>query len=308
MSDISDLLQESSRVNADQFLKRLEEAKLQIAHEHKTGRLGAGSIQAGLIALPPNGKAIFIGDLHGDLAAVRQVLTSPDVVSGGRLPADELLVFLGDYGDRGAFSAEVYYVALALKAQFPENVVLLRGNHEGPRDMPFRPYDLPRQFTERFGARGEEVHRAVQELHDRLYHALLVEDRYLVVHGGVPSAATHLNELAQARELHPRAPHLEELLWNDPREVMRGTAPSWRGYGKYFGADVTARLLELTGTTTLIRGHEPCEGVRVNHGGRVLTLFSCKAAYGNSVAAYLPIDLTHEPYSGSELAERASWF
>ena len=42
------------------------------------------------------------------------------------------LIFLGDYGDRGDKSAEIYYIILKLKLAFPEQVVLLRGNHEAP--------------------------------------------------------------------------------------------------------------------------------------------------------------------------------
>ena len=39
-----------------------------------------------------------------------------------------VLVFLGDYGDRGSF--EVFMPLLELKLMFPDQVWLLRGNHE----------------------------------------------------------------------------------------------------------------------------------------------------------------------------------
>ena len=39
-----------------------------------------------------------------------------------------VLVFLGDYGDRGSF--EVFMPLLELKLMFPNQVWLLRGNHE----------------------------------------------------------------------------------------------------------------------------------------------------------------------------------
>jgi len=40
------------------------------------------------------------------------------------------LVFLGDYSDRSFYGAEVLYTVMRLKVENPDNVTLLRGNHE----------------------------------------------------------------------------------------------------------------------------------------------------------------------------------
>ena len=60
-------------------------------------------------------------------------------------PQDQNYLFLGDYVDRGIFGVEVMQLLLSLKINFPENIVLLRGNHES------------RNMTENFTFRNEVI-------------------------------------------------------------------------------------------------------------------------------------------------------
>jgi serine/threonine protein phosphatase 1 len=71
------------------------------------------------------GRTFAIGDIHGDLAALQTLFA--------RLPAlvaDDTVVFLGDYVDRGPDSAGVVAWVRELAATSPAKVVALRGNHE----------------------------------------------------------------------------------------------------------------------------------------------------------------------------------
>ncbi|MEM2897343.1 MAG: hypothetical protein QXG01_07250, partial [Candidatus Bathyarchaeia archaeon] len=108
-----------------------------------------------------------------------------------------------------------------------------------------------------------------------------------------------------ANQTHPKTTHLEEILWSDPCEGIVGTLPSPRGAGKLFGKDVTKRVLDSLGVKTLIRGHEPCmDGVKVNHDGRILTIFSRKGhPYHNLNAAYLKLKTDLKVMDACELIE-----
>jgi protein phosphatase len=94
---------------------------------------------------------------------------------------------------------------------------------------------------------------------------------------------------------------MEELLWNDPIEHINYGLDweySRRGYGKHFGIEISRKWLKASATKLVIRGHEPCQGFKINHEGKILTLFSCREAYPNFGAAYLRI-------SGDELVKLA---
>ena len=111
---------------------------------------------------------------------------------------DAYMVFLGDYGDRGAYSAEVYYVVLSLKLAYPNQVILLRGNHEGPKALLAYPHDLPLQLQHRFPNDWKTIYDKMFTLFDLLYNAVYVEGRYLMVHGGVSPQIRSLDDLAKA--------------------------------------------------------------------------------------------------------------
>lgn len=115
-----------------------------------------------------------------------------------------------------------------------------------------------------------------------------------MLHGGVPSKARNLEDVALAHERHPAESHLEEILWSDPADGIKGIHPSPRGAGEIFGEDVTEAFLSNLNVPFLVRGHEPAmEGYRVSHGGKVLTLFSRKGSpYFNRHGAYLTFDLS----------------
>jgi hypothetical protein len=128
--------------------------------------------------------------------------------------------------------------------------------------------------------------------------ATVVKDKLLIVHGGLPSeegaAISFRESIAFAQQSQVSNSVLEELLWNDPVPIdkTRSEQMSRRGVGRYFGPCVTRNWLQATGTVAVVRGHEACQGFRLDHDNKVMTLFSCNGLYPNSAAAYLIVNAT----------------
>jgi protein phosphatase len=251
----------------------------------------------------PKGEVLVIGDLHGDLQSLQTILMKSDYIVKMAKDKDARLVFLGDYGDRGPDSVEAYYTILKLKLEFPNQTFLLRGNHEGPDALLAYPHDLPQQFEFKFGEKWTEAYARIRELFHFFYNAVKVENRFLMVHGGLPAKIKDISQLARTNRNRSGESDLEDLLWNDPDDEIQGTAPSPRGAGKLFGKDVTQTVLDTFGVKILIRGHEPAiEGYKINHEGKVLTLFSRKGPpYFNTSGAYLEVPLAENFENATQL-------
>jgi protein phosphatase len=295
------LVKASLKVDLDEFLQLTEDTVSLLRSKAEQGRNLRATGR--LVEVPAEGEAIVVGDLHGDLETLAQILNISRFVQKAQHGEPCLLIFLGDYGDRGTLSPEVYDVVMTLKVNFPERVILLRGNHEGPDDLLASPHDLPMLLHNKFGERSTEAYAKLKLLFGQLYNGVTIGESYVLLHGGVPSQAKSIDDVAYAHVKHPKESHLEEILWSDPEESLKGTYPSPRGAGKLFGRDVTESFLKMINATMLIRGHEPADaGFKINHAGRILTIFSRKGEpYFNSQGSFLQLDLTERTEDAFQL-------
>lgn len=299
--NLSSLVKESAAVQGEVFIKTVEKT-INLLHS-QSGKIGYLNIMESLVQLEPSGEALIIGDLHGDLESLIHILSSSRFTQKMDRREDAFLIFLGDYGDRGMHSAEVYYLILKLKLAFPRQIVLLRGNHEGPEDLMASPHDLPVNLQVRFRGNWALAYSKVRKLFSLLCNAVFVEKRYLMIHGGLSPKIRSIQDLAHANMTYPEKEFLEDLLWSDPDDSVQNVLSSPRGAGRLFGKSVTEKVLRKLNVKILIRGHEPSfEGFKLNHEGRVLTLFSRKGPpYFNAYGAYLQLPLSQELQNTQQL-------
>ncbi|HWQ16243.1 MAG TPA: metallophosphoesterase family protein [Sulfolobales archaeon] len=252
----------------------------------------------GLVEIEPHKyrEAIVIGDIHGDLDTLVQILSYINVEK--ILKDGGLLVFLGDYIDKGDKQLETMLFIALLKKRYRGNVITLRGNHEikSPDFLPVYPHDYPEILRAIYDGEGDEIYRISRGVFDLLPYAAIYRDTAVFLHGGIPvlSTTSCWSDFRCILDADHDEKTLEEILCNDPTEDPSiGYVSSPRGAGFLWGEAITSEFIKKIGVKIIIRGHEAVrEGYKLNHGARVLTIFSRKGApYYNMYAAAYRLDL-----------------
>lgn len=217
-------------------------------------------------------KITVVGDTHGQFYDVLNLFAK-----FGHVADDHVYLFNGDFVDRGLWSCEVALYLYVLKAMFPKNVYINRGNHE-TNDM-----NKTYGFTDECEAKySKKVFEAFAESFGALPLATLINDSYLVMHGGLFSSdevtlddIRKINRFPASGSSQPSREGLAmELLWTDP-QPENGRSMSKRGLGIQFGPDVTEKFCVKNKIRKVLRSHEVrMGGVEVEHNGRLITVFS----------------------------------
>jgi len=214
-----------------------------------------------LIRLPEGKTIVFVGDTHGDREATERVLSR-------FLSPDHVIVFLGDYVDRGPDSEGNLRLLLEAKLSHPDRVYLLMGNHEGWAVAPFSPADFWHSLP-------PEKERACAEALAHLPFAAWHPSGLLALHGALPD----VERLEDIEGITLGSSDWRKLAWGDWTDVPGYSAGDYFGRPA-FGRDFFEEVMERLGLKALVRSHQPFAPTFL-FDDRCLTIFT-SSAYGGT--------------------------
>jgi protein phosphatase len=237
----------------------------------------------------------IFGDIHGqysDLMRFFDLWGSPcDGQQDGDIESLDYL-FLGDFIDRGSHSLETICLLLALKVRYPDQVHLLRGNHEDKWIN--NGFGFSEECAIRLGEDPNEddsVFSRMNRLFEYLPLAAVIDQKVICLHGGIGASLNYVEEIEHLPRplevIHEVVTQEQQLvvdiLWSDPTDsdyelgILPNTIrdPSGTGNIVKFGPDRVKQFLANNNLSMIIRAHEcVMDGFERFAAGSLITLFS----------------------------------
>uniref|UniRef100_A0A804M0N8 Serine/threonine-protein phosphatase n=2 Tax=Zea mays TaxID=4577 RepID=A0A804M0N8_MAIZE len=222
----------------------------------------------------------IFGDLHGQFGDLMRLFDEYGAPSTAGDIAYIDYLFLGDYVDRGQHSLETITLLLALKVEYPQNVHLIRGNHEAADINALFGFRI--ECIERMGERdGIWTWHRMNRLFNWLPLAALIEKKIVCMHGGIGRSINHVEQIENLQRpitMEAGSVVLMDLLWSDPTEndSVEGLRPNARGPGLVtFGPDRVMEFCNNNDLQLIVRAHEcVMDGFERFAQGHLITLFS----------------------------------
>lgn len=224
---------------------------------------------------------VIVGDIHGSLESLIRIFDEKGY------PNNTRYLFLGDYVDRGRNSCEVIIFLYALKILYPENIYLIRGNHEfrcitdqyGFKQECYK--RVKRLLNGNMIFEGKYFYRLITDSFKYLPICAILDDSIFCVHGGISALINNRKELLEINKVGDQFEIDDsvqaEFLWNDPNNFILGYSRSPRGLGSIFGKNALRDFLDNMGFDLVIRGHQSeIEGYNwpLGENDGILTVFS----------------------------------
>mmetsp|Transcript_18955 Transcript_18955/g.29621 ORF Transcript_18955/g.29621 Transcript_18955/m.29621 type:complete len:306 (-) Transcript_18955:157-1074(-) len=196
---------------------------------------------------PVQAPVTVCGDIHGQFYDLLELFKV-----GEEVPTTSY-VFMGDFVDRGYNSVETFTFLMLLKARYPANITLLRGNHESRQIT--QVYGFYEECQRKYG--NANAWKYCTEVFDFLNVAAVIDGRVLCVHGGLSPEIVTLDQmrLIDRKQEIPHEGAFCDLMWSDPEDIEDWSV-SPRGAGWLFGSRVTAEFCDINGLELVCRAHQ----------------------------------------------------
>lgn len=233
-----------------------------------------------LLRLQPS---IFVcGDIHGQFSDLLQLFKL------GGLPPKSKFLFLGDYVDRGDNSIEVVMLLMCYKILYPNNVYMIRGNHEC--ETINRMYGFYDECKNRYSL---TIWKTINTCLMYLPIAAMIDQHIFCIHGGLSPKlrfVEQINTLERGKKI-PDSGILCDITWADPaydESQIEKWTPNDRGVSYTFNGSVVKDFCRNNNIDLICRAHQVVDcGYKFSYNRKLVTVFSapnyCKS-YGNSAA------------------------
>lgn len=231
-----------------------------------------------------NAPLTICGDTHG------QYIDLLRLFAAGGSPNDTNYLFLGDYVDRGEHSIETICLLMCYKIKRPENVFLLRGNHECASIN--RIYGFYDECKRRYSVK---LWKMFTDCFNCLPVAAIVDEKIFCCHGGISPDLDSLDRIRGIKRPTdvPYQGLLCDLLWSDPSDDVDGWGESERGVSFVFGKEAVEEFLDKFDLDLIVRGHQVVQdGYEFFADRSLVTVFSAPNYCGefDNAAAIMYVD------------------
>lgn len=246
---------------------------------------------------------IFVGDLHSDDHSLKRVLKDARFFEGIVSKEKKVLIFNGDYVDRGKTHLKIMERILVMKYLFPNHIFLLRGNHDGGKileDGTIKlPYGIPNEddnnmyfpkYLEYLILKNKSLPKFFLknylDFFDTLSYIAIVNienETIMAVHGGIPrpdnESEMHYHYINSLKDLTDESivdeqgrTMCQNIMWSDPYREGEYREKLGRYHYKQEHID---SFMEKFKVDFVIRGHEEAEnGYWYALEDKVVTIFA----------------------------------
>lgn len=202
------------------------------------------------VCLELSPKLNVCGDIHGQYYDLLRLFE----ING--FPPESRYLFLGDYVDRGKQSIETICLLMAYKIKYPNDVFLLRGNHESANVN--KVYGFYDECKKRLNVKSWKLFCS---LFDHLPLTAIIENKILCMHGGISKELVNVNQLKNINRPMdvPEKGLVCDLLWADPSELTSGWGVNERGVSCTFGTKALDLFLDKNDLDLICRAHQVVE-------------------------------------------------
>lgn len=220
-----------------------------------------------------NAPIYIFGDIHGQFQDLIRFLK----MTG--LPPNNKYLFMGDYVDRGNNSIEVLALIFAMKILYPDNVFVLRGNHECSNvNMNYGFYnECYQRYESKDKNNSNDVFKCINETLQSLPLSAVINDKIFCVHGGLSPDLKKISDIDKINRFTniPDTGLMCDLLWSDPKSSNIDWTPSSRGVSYNFNEKTINEFLENNDLELICRAHQMVvNGFSFFNNNKLVTIFS----------------------------------